>query len=413
MKLSKFKDLKNSELFRGSIILLILLNLANIVNYIFQLSMARMLGPVDYGMFAVLTNFVYIFSVPTLSIQTVVSKNITKYTGNNEKEKIRGFFIGMVKKSILLSSIFFIVFVIMSFFLSPILKIPLWLLILTGTFLFGSFIYPIALGVLQGLKRFNSYGWNYIFASAIKLIVAVILVYLGLRVYGAIGGFIVSVTIPFIIAIPTIRKIIGTKSSQEKVVVYSRDSIITFFAILIIVFIYSADVIFVRIFFAPEVVGRYAVISMIGKMILFAAMAVGSAMFPITSERHNSGDKTQSIFKKAILATIFICSFSILIFALFPDLVIKILFGNQYLELTKILIYVGIAFSFIALLNLFLLYKISNDKLKIRHVIGLVMFFFLEILMFFVFRSNIEYFSIGFMCSTIIMFIGAVILIRN
>jgi len=80
----KLGNLKSNELLKGSLILLILLNIGNVINYVFQFSMARMLGPIDYGVFAVLTNIVYIFSVPTLSIQTVVSKNTTKFAIKNE-----------------------------------------------------------------------------------------------------------------------------------------------------------------------------------------------------------------------------------------------------------------------------------------------------------------------------------------
>ena len=71
-----FKKIKKNELFRGSLILFILINFGNLINYLYQIVMARMLGPSDYGILAVLVSLTYIFAIPTLAIQTVVSKKI-------------------------------------------------------------------------------------------------------------------------------------------------------------------------------------------------------------------------------------------------------------------------------------------------------------------------------------------------
>ena len=71
-----FEKIKKNELFRGSLILFILINLGNLINYLYQIVMARMLGPSDYGILAVLVSLTYIFAVPTIAIQTAVSKKI-------------------------------------------------------------------------------------------------------------------------------------------------------------------------------------------------------------------------------------------------------------------------------------------------------------------------------------------------
>ena len=406
------KSLKKNELFKGSLTLLILLNIGNFLNYFYQFSMARILGPIGYGVLAVLVNIIYIFQVPTLSIQTIVSKHTTKFFVKKEFGKIKGVFDYLIKKTLLSALILFIIFSILSIFLSKSLNIPIWLLILTGTFLFGALIYPIGTGILQGMKKFKIWGWNFIGGNTVKLIIAVVLVFLGFEVYGAIIGFVLGTLFSFIFIIPFIKEIIYAKEIKQKINLFSKNSLSTFFAMLLIVFMYSADVILVRVFFAEDIVGKYAVISLIGKIILFGSMTIGYAMFPITSEKFATGNKTRGVIKKTSIVIFLLCFLAVILFAFFPELIIKTLFGNQYLSFARILIYIGIAFSFISFLNILVLYKISIDKFKLEHVLFLLIFFITQVIILFLIHSTIQEFSIAFMFSTIISFIGSLILIK-
>jgi len=407
------RNIKKNELIRGSLTLLILVNIGNILNYLYQFSMARMLGPVEYSILAVLTNITYIFNIPTISIQTIISKYTTKFNIDGEPGKIKGLLKFFIRRLMVIAMVVFIIFAFLSLFLSKLLQVPFWLLVLTGTLLFLTFTYPVGIGILQGIKKFKVWGWNTVIFSSVKLMTAIILVVIGFGVYGAVIGFILGTFIAFLFIFPFIKEIIYSKETTEKVSIFSKDSLPTFFAMLIIVFMYSIEVILVKGFFDPEIAGRYAVISFIGKIILFGTMAIGNAMFPISSERFIEGGRTKSVIKKAYILIALLCGFAIMLFALFPELIIRILFGEQYLSFSNILVYIGIAFSFIAFLNIFVLYKISVDKFKMIHAIFLAIFLSIQIILLFVFHNTIEQFSIVFMASTIFSFIGSFILIRG
>ncbi len=407
------RNITKNEFFMGGLTLLILLNIGNVLNYVFHFSMARMLGPVDYGILAVLTNLIYIFSVPTTSIQTFVSKYTTKFAVRNESGKIKSMFKNLMKKNFLIALFIFVAFCFISFFLSKQLDISIFLLIITGTFLFIAFTYPIAMGILQGMKKFKIWGWNFIFNSIIKLIISIVLVFIGFKVYGAIIGFVVGTALAVLIVIPSIKLIIYSNEKEEKIKIFSKQSLSTLLGIFIITLMYSIDVILARGFFSKEIAGKYAVISTIGKMIFFATATIGNAMFPISSEKFEKGDKTHGTFRKTMSIVFLLCFFSIIAFLIFPNLIIKILFGSQYISMSGILIYVGISFSFLSLLNILILYKISVDNFNLKHVFLLTAFFVLEILALALFKANITEFSIAFMFSSIISFIGGLILIKK
>jgi O-antigen/teichoic acid export membrane protein len=375
--------------------------------------MARLLGPIDYGIFAVLTNMIYIFSVPALSIQTLVSKYTTKYKIKKEYGKINGIMNSLIKETIIISFILYFIFLIISLFIYKYLNIPFYLLALTGLFIFFAFTYPILTGILQGMKKFNAWGWNFIISCIFKFAIALALVILGFKVYGAVMGVIIGTLISFLLVFPFINEIIYSKKAKEKINIFSRQSLSTFLVMLVIVLMYSIDILIVKIFFQPEIAGKYAIASLLGKMIFFGTSAIGSAMFPISSEKYEAGEKSRGVIKKTYIVAILMSFIAILVFFFFPNLVIGILFGANYLSVANILVYVGIAFSFLSMLNIFVLYKISISKFRLFHAFILSIFLIFQICTLVYFSSDLKSFSISFMISSILIFIASILFIKK
>jgi O-antigen/teichoic acid export membrane protein len=407
----KLKILSLNEFFRASIILIVLMNIANILNYVFQFVMARMLGPADYSVMAVLTSILYIFNFPSTSIQTVMSRYATVYSLKKEFGKLRGIMDAFIKKSFFICLTIYVVYLAISLFLSKTLEINFWLLALTGLFVFGAFLYPIGSGILQGMKKFKAMGWNSVLNSAIKLIIAMILVFFGFKVYGAVLGFILGVFIAFIFIFPFIKEVINAKEIKENPKIFDSHSLYAFFAMLIVVLMYSIDAILAKAHFTADIAGRYAVLSMIGKIILFSTLTIGNAMFPISSERFLNGnkEKTSGIAKKTFIASSALCGIAILIFYLFPDFVVKILFGKEYLSLAGLLIYVALGFSFISLLGIFILYKLSINEFKFMHLFLLSIFMVIEFASMIIFNNTILDFTKAFMYSSLLALTGMVL----
>ena len=132
-------NILRNEFFLGSLILMILINTGNVITYVLHFSMARLLGPVDYGIFAVLTNIIFIFSMPAVSIQTLISKYTTRYNLKKDFGRIRGIFSYLMKESLVISAMLYVAFLIISLYVYKQLKISFFLLALTGIFLFIAF----------------------------------------------------------------------------------------------------------------------------------------------------------------------------------------------------------------------------------------------------------------------------------
>lgn len=235
---------------------------------------------------------------------------------------------------------------------------------------------------------------------------AVLFVYLIKNVYSAILAVIASLLIGFIITLCFVRDILKTRKGKAKlegIYAYSGN---TFFIFLVIILVLGIDVILAKRFFAPELAGQYAVASLLGKIIFFGTNGIAKAMFPISSER-NTKEK-RGVFIKAALFTAVVCLVALAAFALMPSLIVKILFGSQYVSISGIIVFTGIAFSLLSFTNLMVYHKLSHGKIKNPYF--MLIFVPLMILILWVFSQSLLSFSIALCMANLIVLTGSLFL---
>ena len=405
------KKIVSNELVRGSFVLFITFNIFNILNFVFQFSMARMLGPVEYGVFAVLMSMLYFMAIPSDSIQTIVSRYTSKFNVKEENGKIKSLITKSLKKGILFAFLIYLLLIPFFYLFSYFLNISFFLVLLTGLMLFTFFLIPTTRGVLQGQKRFNSLGINMVLDSGIKVLISLYLVFIGWSVYGAVLSILLGSFIALILSFIPLRKTLSEKSKSANFSgIYQYSSPIVF-SILAILLMQSLDVILAKRFFSPEIAGQYAVANLIGKMIFFGTLAISKSMFPLSSEKFDDGKNTNKIFYRSLIIVLFLCVSALLVLLLFPELFVKVLFGEKYLPVSNIIFNIGLAFSFISLSNLVVLYCISvNRKINTFYMAGFVI---IQVILLWLFKSSLYSFSIAMMISSLLLFIGSLIIIKK
>lgn len=405
------KKFISSELGKGTIVLFITINIYNFLNFFFHFAMGRMLGPVDYGTLAVLMSIVYIFGAPAEAIQNIISKYTSKFSVKKEYGKTKFLFKKSLTKALKWSFILFIILIIPSYFLSIFLNIEFSLILITNLMLFVFLTVPIARGTLQGGKKLSQLGIGMIIEAIIKLLVAIILVILGFKVFGAIIGVLIGVGFGFIALVYFNKNIIKAKEKKVQFKKMYSYSIPYFVSMIVILLVLSIDIILAKRFFSPKLSGEYAVLSMLGKIIFFGTIAISKAMFPLTSEKHYNKEHSGGLFKKSVIIVISLCSISIFSYFLFPKLIISLLYGRQYLEVAPYLVYSAIAMSFLSLSNLILIYGLSINKIKKSYY--LFLFLIIEIILLFLFHNTLKEYIFAVMISNIILFIGSFLIIKS
>lgn len=395
------KYLRN-DLLIASILLLIISNIGSLINFAFQFVMARMLTSEDFGILSFIITLLFIFGVPSLAIQTAIAKKTTQLNLKKEYGKIRGIFNYSTKSLLLLALILIPIFIIISYFVHDYLHMPLDILIITSFALIFSLLLPVVMGVMQGMKKFMTLGWNNVINFSIKLIGGIFFVYFGFRVYGALIGLLLGMLIAWIIGLFVV---IRYKEEKQEINLFSKEELYPFIGLLVITLLYSLDILIGKFILPPGIMGDYSKISLIGKIVLFASMTVTTVMFPLSSERHASGNNPSGVIRKAGLLIFFICLSSMILAKIFPIQLLMLLFGKNFIYLSPLVFPVITAFSGLAGIVLIVLSLISTEKFGRNQAMFTMLTLIVQIASLIIFGSNISSFSNALMISSIINFI--------
>lgn len=344
--------------------------------------MGRLLGPSLYGELAALLTLVALIGVIPTFFGLVIVKFISSARDRQETIDL----VGWLNNKIVIAAIFlFIAVILTSPFVGNFLNIENpFLIILTGftiIFFLPSFFYK---SVLQGLLKFKELTLSQVTETLGKLLLGVLLVFLGLEVLGAILGLVIASIGGFVLTYFFLKDLIH--SSVKRIPIISPVigySLPVFIQSLSTISLFSSDLILVKHFFPPLEAGIYAAISTLGKIIFYSCGPIASVMFPIVSQKQSKGESYKKIFAFSFIATTGLSSVILLLYYLIPELMIKLLFGILYLEGKYYLFWFGLFMTFFTLSYLLNNFYLSLGRTKvvylslfaaISQVVGIVLF---------------------------------------
>ena len=152
---------------------------------------------------------------------------------------------------------------------------------------------------------------------------------------------------------------------------YAGLSLLAIFAITVLT---NVDVVLAKHYLAPTDAGSYAIISVLGRIAFYAPIGIALAMFPKTSESFENGGNHQRLFFRAGSLTLIVVVIICVIYALFPDTVIRFLFSDKYALVAPHLFRYGLGMSFFALSYLAMSYFLSLGKTMVAYPLLAVMF---------------------------------------
>ncbi|MFH1561198.1 MAG: oligosaccharide flippase family protein, partial [Patescibacteria group bacterium] len=291
--------LTGNKLVSGSLVLFVAGMVTNLGNYLYHLSMGRMLGPVDYGALAALISLTYIFSVPGSALNLATTKYATSFKS-------------IYKRLILLlgltSLILLPIGVLTTGWLADFIKVqPAWLVFPTFIFACLGILVGVNFSLLQGYLRFGLVAGLGVLQIGFKLVLAVLLVYLGGRTASAflsvlVGiGLVLALTIKPVLALPKSNNL---DLSWRQLLVYAFPA---FLLGLAFTSLYTSDILLAKRFLPDLEAGYYAALALLGKTIFFSVSPVSSVLFPMVARRLESGKPYRSLLKIAFLMVSAIC----------------------------------------------------------------------------------------------------------
>lgn len=327
----------------------------NLLNFIFTLSMARLLGPQIFGELMAIFSLLIFTGIPSDIVTNIMARYSANYQAEKKFSLIKRLFSLATKVTFTTGVFFLLVFWLLIPFLSSFLHISYFPFFLFALAFPLMLLLAVAVGTLQGLQKFIPFSVTPIIATTFKLLLALFLVFLGFSTFGVIAAFIIGLSLAYLYARHHTRAAFAKNSSQisnnirlatvaQKILSYAKTvSLTTLFLALFT----NIDIILVKHYLTAQLAGQYAALSTIGRVILYGASPVLTVTFPLISAAHSTKKtkRREQIFQKSLVFVLIITVLSLFIFKFLPQLAVKILFGQDYLPISSLLFWYGLVIA--------------------------------------------------------------------
>lgn len=332
--------------------------------YIFHLILLRLLVPSEYGEFLSYLSLIYLLSIPTGTIATVVTKFVSGFKGKGDTASINQFFYYLLR---LISPIVFVLgslLIIFSIPLATIFKAHSMAFVVLGISVFISLFQTIVNSYIIAFQKFIFQTIVGFGGVTITIFLAILFIKLGLGATGAVLGQILAGTITSLILFFSIRRSVLPKQSQEKRGKFNLFGFTgySFIFALGTASLISTDVLMVRAFFDSHTSGLYSSLSILGRMILFGLTPLTALVLPVAAHRHAKNTSTTSIFLKLGAVILLFGSLGAGIFSLFPSQIIRLLSGSAYLETAPLLSFFAFSMAFLAFSQFIISYLMAIGR---------------------------------------------------
>lgn len=340
----------------GSLIMLFGSGMVSVANFGYNVSMARLLGPAEFGHVTAVATLLMLASAVTLSFQLVCAKFIARQASSASKARIHD---GLMKRAWIVGAAIGTGMILSSHVIGGLLRLPSHLLIVLLAI--GLMFYPalgVKRGVLQGTCNFRYLSGNFVLEALVKLLSAVFLVWAGFGIFGAVGGIATSLLAAFAFArIEFTRK--GSAEHVTPAAFREAMQVIVFFVGQVV--LSNIDILLVKYFFAPTEAGLYAAVALVGRLLFYAAWSIVSAMFPVSASNGAEPDKRPDrVLFMPLLLVFGISAVYTALMAWIPQRIVSMLFGMGFQEAEPLLSLYAMATGLYALSVVLMTYEMSR-----------------------------------------------------
>lgn len=360
---------------RNSIILFSGTMVVNVLNYAFHLIIGRMVTPAEYGEIESLFSLLAIILVPAAALTMIA----TKYAaGMKEEGNIPGarvLFRYLNRKVATYGAALFFVALCATPFVKQFLRIDESLpIVFLWVAMFFSFLNAVTVGILTGWQKFGLVNQVNIFVTVLKFIGTFIAIFFGYVVDGTVGALTAAILAGFLFSLWWTKKVLGGETGKEMGDVSaalpfpfaSLKSYIlpAFYGTLSIAILGNVDMVFAKHHLDPENSGEYGALTIVSKTIFFATGVITTVLFAMASAKSKQTEENLRTFFQATFLTVLVSGGAVAFFALFPEFVVGLLFGETYLGVSHLLPWFALAAGLYSLGNLFLQYLLSLHETR-------------------------------------------------
>jgi O-antigen/teichoic acid export membrane protein len=347
-----------TKILSGSLTLLAGSGLVGGMNLVYNLAIARLLGPVGFAHATAVYTLLMLMSAVTLSFQIVCAKLVAGHDSATEKAAV---YSGLHRLAWIVGIGVAVFLIVTRNMVAAYLNLPdATLIVFLG--LGTAFYIPLGArrGCMQGVYAFNSLAVNLILEGLVRLGGAFVLVKLGLGVKGAVLASVGGVILAYIFARPGVKN-----TGFLRIPASFREGLqaIVFFVGQVI--INNFDIVLVKHFFPAAEAGLYAAVALVGRVVNMFAWSVVGTMFPISAGTRSGEAEGRTLLLTSLALVTAIVSFVVLGLWMLPDLFWKVTFGaqfnlNAYGNISSLLMLYAVTTGVYSLSSVIIAYEMSR-----------------------------------------------------
>ncbi len=347
------RRLQSSRLVRQNVLLFVGGFTSGVGGFVYNAIAGRILGPEQYGEMASL------FSLYTVgfSINLILMVVLARYTASLHADRLPAGIRYLVRRTELRllapALIFVVVCAAASFPIAAFLHLrsPLpavWL----GIALALCWYMAIPRGALQGTQHFAGLSLNQLSEAVIRLSALIVLLSLGLGVNGAILALVAGCTGALLIGTISLRRALPREGHPVEVTAVTSFIVSACIGTFGITLLFNLDVVLAKHFLPGHAAGIYGGLNKIEVIIYYGTLSVSQVLFPRVVEAvAHRAHPGRLLFLSAGLIVV-AGAVALTVFALFPHLIVNILFGGAFHDADPFIVLVGISGLCLALCNL-------------------------------------------------------------
>lgn len=340
--------------------------LASMLNYGSNIAFGRLLAPEGYSELTSLLALTVILGVSATAAQTVLAERVAYYRSQGDSHTVRYLarhslaHLGVIGVGVGLAVL------IATPLLMEVLSIrqpgPIFALAALSVV---SFVYPVGLGLTQGLERAGAYAALVVAAAAGRLIVGLIWVEFGGGAGGALGGQALGIALAGAGALFALRRYgLGGGHGAAKAGFRRRPDFravqasgaYTLFAIM-----GNVDVIAAKALMSGREAGYYAALSAIAKIIAYLPAAALVLIVPRTAAAVDARGR-QAVLRRGAAFSFVLMAVVAAPMVLAPGLALETMFGDEYSAAEP-----GMLFALLAGVGLGMIGLLVTYSVTIRH----------------------------------------------
>gem|GEM_PF-223834 len=347
------------------------------LNYLYYPILGRMLEPGQFGEVQTVVSLFFQLGV----FLAVLSQVIINIVGNYDGQARRNTFVFEFEKLALITSLgLFALSLIFSRQLQAWLNFDSHLpFIVLGMLVVVSVPFYIRGAYLRANQKFGLVSGGNVIGAAAKLIFSALLVMIGLRTVGAIGGILVAQILACSLVVwwATRAGLLRDKAhkrfslpNMRLLAPELRFGGIVLIASLSITVQYSLDIVIIKHYFDATTAGTYAGVAAVARILFFLTASIAQVL--ISKVRIEDKNKqNQSVLSRSLLLLVGI-SLPMLALTVFrPAQLVGLLMGREYVPLANLLPMLSLSVFIVAVINLMTAYYLALRRFGIALLTGI------------------------------------------